>query len=63
MQKSVNPFVATLVIAFFSSLLFLYIWASQESIKLDRFGLAKTVGDNHFVVQYGNRLLWIDKQF
>lgn len=62
MQKSVNPIVATLVIAFFGGLVALYIWAGQQWLQLDKFGLAKKVDDS-FVVQYGNKLLWVNKHF
>lgn len=63
MQKSVNPIVATLVIAFFGGLIVLYICAGQQWLQLDKFGLAKKVDDDSFVVQYGNKLLWINKDF
>ncbi len=63
MQKSVNPIVAILIIGFASCLLYMYIWAGQQLIKLDTFGLAKTIDNERFAVQYGNRLLWINKNF
>ncbi|QEY17267.1 hypothetical protein D0C16_15535 [Cellvibrio sp. KY-GH-1] len=63
MQKSVNPIVAILIISFFASLLYMYVWSGQQLLKLNTFGLAKAVDDEKFVVQYGSQLLWVNKDF
>lgn len=60
MQKSVNPVVATFVIFIFCGLIAIYIWASSQLLKLDRFGLAKQLNEHQIAFQFGSRLIVSD---
>lgn len=62
MQKSVNPWLAAGIILFFSSLLVLYIWASNQWMKLPRLGLAKQGPTGELVFHYGDSLVFVNDQ-
>lgn len=63
MNKSINPVVAALVLIYFLGFLVIYYLIGQQWLAFDRFGLAKAIDQDRFMVQYGKQLLSVDEKF